>query len=388
MKPDQIHIPTAIYFGRDIWQESLKEIDTMLNGSVMIVTTGRSLVRLGYITDLRKKLEECPKVEQVVIFDKVSANPRLSEAKEGIKTAKEHKVDVVIGFGGGSAIDLAKAIAAGAGTEVPIEEYLYGGREPEEGTLPVIAIPTTAGTGSELSKAAILTDEIKKIKAGIRGRYLFPRAAIVDSIFTESMPFHITMETGFDVIAHAMESYISKAASQYTQMQSEYALKIAGRMLPRLAADLGDTQARRQMSYVSMMMGINLGNASTGLPHRLQYPLGAYTDTSHGWGLAALYPAWIAYEFEYNCERVEHLISILIQSPVQGKQNCIHAMRQFITLLKLPASLRAANIDRRMIQDMIDTVTGNLLNDPASQEPDIVQKIYESAWEETYECRQ
>ena len=121
MKPHQIHIPTAVYFGREIWQDSLKEIEKMLDGNIMIVTTGRSLARLGYIADLKKKFEECPKVKQVVTYDKVSANPRLSEAKEGIETAKECKIDVVVGFGGGSAIDLAKAVAVGAKTEEPIE---------------------------------------------------------------------------------------------------------------------------------------------------------------------------------------------------------------------------------------------------------------------------
>lgn len=387
MKPHQIHIPTAVYFGREIWQDSLKEIEKMLDGNIMIVTTGRSLARLGYIADLKKKFEEYPKVKQVVIYDKVSANPRLSEAKEGIETAKECKIDVVVGFGGGSAIDLAKAVAVGAKTEEPIEKYFYDGREPGEGTLPVIAIPTTAGTGSELSKAAILTDDIKKMKAGIRGMRLYPKAAIVDSVFTESVPFHITMETGFDVIAHAMESSLSKAASPYTKMQSEYALAIAGQMLPRLVSNLGDTEARKQMSYASMIMGINLGNASTALPHRLQYPLGAFTDTSHGLGLAALYPAWIAYEYKYSPKEVEHLMGILMGKQIQGKNECIRAVSQFITSLDLPMSLKAIGIKRTELQHMTDAVSGNLANDPASQEPDIIQKIYEAAWE-GIECRQ
>ena len=195
---------------------------------------------------------------------------------------------------------MAKAVAAGAGTSEDIDEYFYNGRELVDHVLPVIAIPTTAGTGSELSKAAIITDDVRRIKSGIRGAGLYPKVAIVDSIFTESVPYHITMETGFDVIAHAMESYISNAASPFTRMQSEYAAAIAGKMLPRLASDMQDTEARKYMSYASMIMGINLGNASTGLPHRLQYPLGAMTDTSHGAGLSALYTAWVYYEQLYS----------------------------------------------------------------------------------------
>ena len=347
----------------------------------MIATTGRSLERLGYLEKLKLELEKYPLVKKVVVFDNVSANPRLSEVKEGIVTAKEYNAEVIVGFGGGSAIDMAKAIAAGAGTDRKFEEYFYENIEPEEGILPVIAVPTTAGTGSELSKAAIITDEKTKIKSGIRGRKLYPKVAIVDSIFTESVPFQKTMQTGFDVLAHAMESTISKAASPYTQMQSEYVIKTVGKMLPRLALNLKDIEARNQMSYVSMLMGINLGNASTGLPHRLQYPLGAFTDTSHGMGLAALYPAWIDYEYQYSREKVERMISILAGASSHGKETCVYVIKNFIASLKLPVSLKEMGIEKASVKEMAESVTGNLLNDPASQEPDIIQKIYKRAWE-------
>lgn len=387
MKPYQIQIPTDIYFGRDIWKAALKETEHLLNGTVMIVTTGRSLERLGYVEKFKAELEKYPLIKRVVVFEKVSPNPKLSEAVEGIEIAKECGVEVIAGFGGGSAIDMAKTIAVGAGTGRDIKEYFYGKGEPGEDTLPIIAVPTTAGTGSEVSKAAILTDEKMKIKSGIRGRKLYPKIAIVDSIFTESVPFEKTMQTGFDVLAHAMESYISKVASPYTQMQSEYAIKIAGKMLPRLALNLQDIEARNQMSYASMLMGINLGNASTGLPHRLQYPLGAYTDTSHGMGLAALYPAWIGYEYQYNQEKIEQMLNILVGGNPRGKEVCICTMKEFIISLKLPVSLKEMGIDKKLIGRLEDGVSGNLFNDPASQEPDIIQKIYENAWGKE-ECRQ
>lgn len=383
MKPYQIQIPTDIYFGRGIWEEALKSIEFLIKGNVLIVTTGRSLIRLGYLEKLKRQIGQYPMVENVLIFDRVSANPKLSEVREGIESAKRYKADVIIGFGGGSALDMAKAVAAGSGTDDSIDEYFYGDKEPGTGTLPIIAVPTTAGTGSELSRAAIITDSEKRIKRGIRGRNLYPKAAIVDAVFTESVPFHTTMETGFDVLAHAMESYISKVSSPYTQMQSEHAVKIVGEMLPRLVLDLKDTRAREAMSYASMIMGINLGNASTGLPHRLQYPLGAYTDTSHGMGLAALYSAWIDYEYRYSQEKVERMMSILVGEDIHGKKECIHTIEEFITLLKLPRSLTAMGIDRAQLYNMADAVSGNLLNDPVSQEQDIVMKIYEKAWEET-----
>lgn len=382
MKPHQLNIPTKIYFGRDIWEEAFREIEPLLCGNVMLVTTGRSLIRLGYLERITEWLSRCTVAKSVTVFDKVSANPRLSEVREGIRHAKENHADVVLGFGGGSAIDLAKAVAAGAGASEDIDEYFYNGRELVDHVLPVIAIPTTAGTGSELSKAAIITDDVRRIKSGIRGAGLYPKVAIVDSIFTESVPYRITMETGFDVIAHAMESYISKAASPFTRMQSEYAAAIAGKMLPRLASDMQDTEARKYMSYASMIMGINLGNASTGLPHRLQYPLGAMTDTSHGAGLSALYTAWVYYEQLYSQRETEEITGILTGRDIHGREACCDAIHTFIMSLKLPASLRDFGIKEGQLDEMAGGVSGNLLNDPASQEPDIITKIYHKAWEE------
>lgn len=383
MRPYHLNIPTKLYYGRDIWRGALREIEQMLRGSVMIVTTGRSLARLGYLGDLKRAVTESPLVDTLTVFDKVSANPRLSEAEEGVALAKDAKADVIIGFGGGSAMDMAKAVALGAKTDETVGAFFYGKSAVGKDILPVIAVPTTAGTGSELSRAAILTDSAKKRKGGIRGDALYPRAAIVDSIFTESVPFHITMQTGFDVLAHAMESYVSKASSPYTRMQSEYAVKTAAKMLPRLAQDLQDIEAREKMSYASMIMGINLGNASTGLPHRLQYPLGALTDTSHGQGLAALYCAWIGYEHQYSRESVEEMTSILASRSIRGREACTGVLREFITRLGLPATLQEMGIDREQLDIMAEAVTGELANDPAAQEQDIVRKIYEKAWRRT-----
>ena len=278
---------------------------------------------------------------------------------------------MIIGFGGGSAMDGAKAIAAGIKSKEDIEVYFYQGKEPGEDTLPVIAIPTTAGTGSELSKAAILTDEVRKVKTGIRGNALYPLTAIVDSCFTETVPFRITMETGFDVLAHAAESYISRAASPYTRVQSETAIQIAGQYLPRLAECLSDAEAREKMSFASMIMGINLGNASTCLPHRLQYPLGAHTDTSHGAGLAALFTAWICCEYKYAPERVERILELLT-----GEKK-----------LKLPVSLREMGIAKEQLLVFAKEVSGNIGNDPASCEEGIILKLYETAWQEETACR-
>jgi len=373
----QLNIPTRIYYGRDILQEVLIKEKERFCGNVLIVTTGRSLIRLGYLERLQNAIGNMENVTEVHVFDCISANPRLSEVKEGISLGKKRNIDMVIGFGGGSALDAAKAIAAGIGNDESVEEYFYEGKEPGKETLPVIAIPTTAGTGSELSKAAIITDDAKKIKGGIRGNAMYPVLAIVDPAFTESVPKYITMETGFDVLAHAIESYVSQASSPYTEMLSEQAIRLVGKYLPRLAEDLNDVEAREQMSFASMIMGINLGNASTALPHRMQYPLGAHTDTSHGAGLAALFPTWIHYEVQYSPEKVKQVVKLLSGTEQTDVEKCIS---EFIKTLELPCSLRELGVEEEQLVQMAAEVTGNIKNDPATQEEDIILKIYKEAF--------
>lgn len=376
MKPYQINIPTKVYFGRDIWREAIRSLGAFFGGKILVVTTGRSLVRLGYVRELVKEIKACSLTNHVEVFDGVSVNPRISEVKSGIQMGKDIKADVIVGFGGGSAMDAAKAMAAGLGSDKDVEELFYYGKEPGKDILPIIAIPTTAGTGSELSKAAIITDEVNKIKKGIRGIALYPQIAIVDSVFTESMPLSVTMETGFDVFAHGIESYLSLAGSPYTRMQSEYAIQVVGQYLLRLSVDLGDKEAREKMSFASMLMGINLGNASTCLPHRLQYPLGARTDTSHGAGLAALFPAWITCEYKYAPERIERGVSLLCGEDIYRKKNCVGKVCEFIKRLGLPMSLRELGILDEDLKGMASEVTGNIKNDPMAQEKDIIFKLY------------
>lgn len=380
MKPYQLNIPTKVYFGRDIWREAVKSLGNCLCGNIMIVTTGRSLTRLGYVEELEERIKKSPLAEYVTVFDSVSANPRLSEIRKGIRSGKEKRIQMIVGFGGGSAMDAAKAIAAGIGMDEDIGELFYGGREPGEATLPVVAIPTTAGTGSELSKAAIITDEGSQKKGGIRGTALYPKVAIVDSAFTDTMPFQVTMETGFDVFAHGMESYLSLAGSPYTRMQSEYGIRIVGKYLPRLVEDLGDKEARDRLSFASMIMGINLGNASTCLPHRLQYPLGGHTDTSHGAGLAALFPAWVSCEHGYSPDKVERAIGLLWGQEISGIQTCSEKIRSFIEKLGLPLCLKELGVEKELLGVMASEVTGNIKNDPAAQDKEIIMKLYSMSY--------
>lgn len=376
----QLEIPTTIYYGRSNIENVLKHQAEWMRGNVLIVSTGGALIRNGYIEQLERLMQSMQYIDKVIVNCEISSNPKLSDINSMIQQGIRDKIDMVVGFGGGSSIDAAKAVAVGIGNRKSIDDFFFKGIEPSEKTLPIIAIPTTAGTGSELSKAAIITDEVRKKKGGIRGKYLYPKVAIVDSRYTDTVPYQITMETGFDVLAHAVESYISKKATPFTEMLSEKVIQIVGDNLPKLNNNLEDKEARDQMSYASMLMGINLGNASTCLPHRMQYPIGAHTGTSHGIGLAALFPAWIYYEYAYAQEKMEKVIFLLKKEKVNSKEEVIELVEEFLMALHLHTNLRQLGVKQEELSQLEAEVTGSIEHDPASVEKQIINKIYHMAY--------
>ncbi len=376
-----LSIPTKIYFGSDILEKALEESKNVITGNVMIVTGKQAMQKLGYINILEKTLSKNSNVEEVVVFEGISPNPKVSEINEAIKLGIKKDINIVVGIGGGSAIDAAKAIAVGVGEKESIEEYLLNGKAPSNKTLKIIAIPSTAGTGAELSKGAILSYPEKNIKNGIRGENIYPTIAIVDPKITYKLSQKITSETGFDVFTHAIETYISTMSNPFSEMLSIEVLKIVGYYLPRLVANLEDTEARDKMSYASMLMGINLGNTSTCLPHRLQYPIGAKTDTSHSAGLACIYKSWVNNTYEYSKDKFNKLGEILSGNVCTSKEMVLESLNDFMCNVKVDIKIQDLGINENDISELVGNVSGSIKNDPGSCDDNIIEKIYKTAFE-------
>lgn len=371
-----LEIPTKIYFGNSIIEKAVKKQGKWIHDVVMLVTTGRTLKKLGYVDSLVKLLEAMPNIKEVLVFDYISSNPRLSEIKEAVRIGKTKCVNCIVGFGGGSALDAAKAAAVGIGSDQPIVSFLLEGKVPGRETLPIIAIPTTAGTGSELSMGAILSSPEHHIKTGIRGEHIYPKAAIVDPVYTWSVPQRITMETGFDVLAHGIESFLAVKSTPFTEMLSEKVIRIVAEQLPVLYKNLDNRAARESMSYASMLMGINLANAGTCLPHRMQYAIGAATDTSHGAGLAALYPSWIMHEYEVNPVKVSHVLFALSKKKISSKHEAYICMKDFLERIDLRYTLSSLGIRRDTLSALAEAVTGNITNDSLSNYKGCIPEIF------------
>ncbi len=372
MKSFFLEIPTRIYFGRDTSIESLSKENTLLGDKPMIITTSKSLVKMGYVDEIKRCVDS-------VVYTDISPEPQLSEIREAVSFGKAEGVTAVIGFGGGSSIDAAKATALGIGSEESIDKFYYDGLVPKKKTIPVIAIPTTAGTGSELSGSAVISDSATNMKKGVRGWFMYPDVAIVDPRYTDTMPYEITKTSGFDALAHAIETYVSVKATRLSDMLSEDAIKMIAEALPRLKNDLSDVEARDAMSYASMMMGINIGNVGTLLPHRLQYPVGMKTHTSHGEGLLSLFSAWFQEEYMCSEEKIKKVATLLSGSTCNDEAECIKAINEFINRIGGRKSLRELGITDDDVPMFSNSITGVLQNDPAYNSIDVINRIYQNS---------
>lgn len=369
-------IPTRIHFGTGICAEALaKEKETLNCRNALLVYTGHTLRDNGSLDKLKSLLEQngC---NRVMLYCGHGANPKVSEAEEAGRLITENNIDLIIGFGGGSAIDLAKGAAVAAASHTRLSDYLVKGLPAPEKVLPIIAIPTTAGTGSELSKGAILSDEKLKIKGGIRGKSLAPKIAIVDAAFTHSMPKKLTMETGFDALAHAIESYLSKKANLHSENLSLQAIRLIGENLPQLHANLDDHEAREKMSYASMLMGMNLYNVGNCLPHRMQYPIGAATGTSHAAGLAALYPVWIREEYKAVPDKVIDIFRALVNRVPRNLSEAEELLVNFLAEQELYITLTELGIEEQQISTMAKEIRGDISADYVGGEAGICERIY------------
>lgn len=232
---------------------------------------------------------------EITLFNKVEGEPDLEIIKKGINLLKFENCDLVVGFGGGSAIDSAKAIAGIAMLEGTLDEYFLG-KEVDKQGLPWIAIPTTAGTGAEATKNAVLSDKSKKSKQSIRSDYWMADLALVDPELTISMPQQVTAYTGMDAFTQAIEAYTSRGSTPLTDSISLEAAKLIGQNILTSYKNPASRESREAMALGSLMAGIALTNARLGLVHGLAHSLGVRYSIPHGLVCAILLP----YALEFN----------------------------------------------------------------------------------------
>jgi alcohol dehydrogenase class IV len=265
-----------------------------------LIVTDKVMVLLGYIEGLQKSLVESE--INADVFDDTVPEPTVASIQAGVKQVRNGNYDCVIALGGGSPIDSAKAIAILGKYGGEMRDYKFP-RIVDEPGLPLIAIPTTAGTGSEVTRVTIISDEITDEKMMCLGIGFMPTVALVDYELSISVPARTTADTGIDAMTHAIEAYVSKKASAYTDTQAIAAMKLIGPNLRKVYHNGGDRDAREQMMLGSTLAGVAFSNASVALVHGMSRPIGAAYHVPHGLSNAMLLPAVTEFSIPAAAER-------------------------------------------------------------------------------------
>ena len=280
-----------------------KEVGVILKSMGLrrpLIVTDKIMVQLGYI----ECIMECMSDVEISadVFDDTVPEPTVSSIQAGVDQVRSGHYDCIIALGGGSPIDSAKAIAILGKYGGEMRDYKFP-RIVDEPGLPIIAIPTTAGTGSEVTKVTVITDETTDEKMMCLGAGFMPAAALVDYELSLSVPARTTADTGIDAMTHAIEAYVSKKASLYTDTQAIAAMKLLGPNLRRVFHDGSDQQAREQMMLGATLAGAAFSNASVALVHGMSRPIGASYHVPHGLSNAMLLPAVTEYSIPAAADR-------------------------------------------------------------------------------------
>jgi alcohol dehydrogenase class IV len=235
----------------------------------------------------------------VAHFDGVIPNPTTDVVSAGARLARESEAEVVLGLGGGSSMDTAKAIAVEATHKGTCWDYLFFKKQPTAATLPVVTVTTTSGTGSHVTQVAVVTNPVERNKSALFNSLLYPRVSIVDPELVVTAPKHVTATTGFDVFSHAFESYINLNSSPYTDTLAIEAIRLVAVNLPAAVKNGVDIDARSRMAWADTLGGLSIANAGVTLPHGIGMAMsGLYPHVAHGEALAAVYPAIMRYTYE------------------------------------------------------------------------------------------
>lgn len=294
-------IPNHTVVGTNVLGEAAPLLKKM--GNKAFIVTGKHVA----VSDMMKQLTALLDENGIdcVIFDGITGEPTDTMIENGVEMLKSSGCDFIIGIGGGSPLDSAKAIAAMAVNDGSIADY--NGKEITGEILPLAAIPTTAGTGSEATKFTVITDSEKGIKMLLKGDVLVPKLAIVDSSFTVGAPKSVTSATGLDALTHAVEAYTSRKAFSMTDTLAVSAVKRIMKYLPIAYKEPDNSLAREQMSIAALEAGICINNSSVTIVHGMSRPIGALFHVPHGMSNAMLLKECLSFAVSGAYEKFANL---------------------------------------------------------------------------------
>ncbi len=326
-----------------------------------IIVTDKILNQIGVVAKLTALLAEHG-IESLV-FDETKPNPTMTNVESGLRMIKANGCDCVISLGGGSPHDCAKGIALVAANGGSIQDY-EGVDRSAKPQLPLIAINTTAGTASEMTRFCIITDEARQVKMAIIDKHVTPLMSVNDPELMLAKPAGLTAATGMDALTHAIEAYVSTIATPVTDASAIMAIQLIARHL-RTAVNQGDDlHAREQMAYAQFLAGMAFNNASLGYVHAMAHQLGGFYDLPHGVCNAVLLPHVQAYNARVSAARLKDVarhmgVDVSTMNDEQGAAAAIAAIKQLALDVKIPAGLEQLGVKA----DDFDVLASNALKD-------------------------
>jgi alcohol dehydrogenase class IV len=352
-----------------------------------LIVTDKIMLQLGYVQRVRDDLSAMNIDSDV--FDETVPEPTTRSIEAGVELVKNGQYDVIIGLGGGSPIDSAKAISILGKYGGQMRDYKFPRLVTEPG-LPIIAIPTTAGTGSEATRVTVITDDTNDEKMLCVGIGFMPTVALVDYELTLTVPARTTADTGIDALTHALEAYVSKKANAFSDIQAVSAMKLLAPNLRRVFNNGQDREAREAMMLGSTLAGVAFSNASVALVHGMSRPIGAFYHVPHGLSNAMLLPAVT----EYSIPAAEHRyanaaramgIAQVSDSDASANQRLMAELYAINRELEVPTpaefgisrSQFFANLSIKADQAL---ASGSPANNPRVPSADDIIEIYKQLW--------
>jgi alcohol dehydrogenase class IV len=366
--------------------EKVGEEGKKLGVKKALIVTDQVMVKLGVLEGVKKALEQT-KI-QFVLYDAVATEPTVDYVKEGLKSFKDNGCDFLIAVGGGSPIDTAKAIAVMATNPGSIEEYKGLGKVVKEGA-PLIAIPTTAGTGSEVTQFTIITDTKTSVKMLIGSPFVLPKVAIVDPLLTLSSPRGLTAAVGIDSLTHAIEAYVSVKAQPMSDIFCLSAIELISGNLRQAWANGNNVEAREKTMLGALQGGIAFSNSSVALVHGMSRPIGAYFHVAHGVSNAVLLGVVTEFSLIGNPARYAQIARAMGENvtgltDLEAAQLAAKAIKTLIKDIQIP-SLRGLGVEKgkleqlapKMAEDAI--ASGSPGNNPRQATKDEIVELYKIA---------
>ncbi len=382
-----VTLPRLMEIGKNACQK-LPTILNILTVSKPLIITDKIMVQLGYIKQIQDILQT--NGISADVHDDTIPEPTESSILSGVEKVRNGGYDSIIALGGGSPIDSAKAISILSKFGGTIRDYKFP-RQTNEPGLPIIAIPTTAGTGSEATKFTIITDETQNEKLLCVGLGFLPIAAIIDYTLTLSVPARTTADTGIDAMTHAMEAYVSQKQNPYSEQQALAALRLIGPNLQRAYHNGQNEQAREAMMLGSTLAGIAFNNASVALVHGMSRPLGAFFHVPHGLSNAMLLPAVTEFSIPAEPSRYADCaralgIATSHDEDTQANDKLVAFLKTLNTELCVP-TLAEFGVDKAYFDSIVETMceqafaSGSPNNNPRIPTKEEMRGIYNSLWQ-------